>query len=222
MADLVIGVRTPALISLADYLMVRVIQKHAKDLTFTMLRPGEPADTYSATLVLGTIPNELDPAPVTVLGALRSSAVRGVVCTDGPRNIHSSAGYTAGTQFVGNLMAPVSRTRVKSGTLDLSNLREANALEAFDGLPEQIASAERVVAPRSSPVVTYALSVGATVELEPVVDPSWPLRESHLGDASVARSGSTDVVTPGERDRSEGGAAPRIARLLRQAAYLGF
>lgn len=217
-----IAVRTAELVSPADWIVITSVQKHAKDLTFRLLRRGDDATGCDATLLVGVRPVESDPAPVTVVGAGTEIVTRGTLCSDGPRNISSSAGYAEGVQFVGNFMAPVGRARPRTGVLDVTERWSRDPSTDFRTLEQELSSAESVVTRAASPIVTWALSQGAVVRVTPTEDVSWPVHPTHFTGADVEHDGADLVLVPRERDRTETGAAPRVARLLRQAAYLGF
>lgn len=220
-----VAVRLPDRPAVPDLLVLELVSAAAKDL---VVERGTPTDTADAVLCVGVLPQEQDASPLLVRGGeevVGEEAVAGLqVCTDSAPHMSSSAGYATGLQHVGCFLAPRSRPLEPRGPLDLTSCwSDGGTGTGGDGTPllTAIRAATRVMTFPASPVVTVALGLGRPVEIVDGPDAGWPLAAEHVEQAGV-REGGALLLPTSSRDAADTGAAPRVSRLLRQAAYLPF
>jgi len=229
MNPLLTAVRLPATPSVADLLVVEIVAASAKDLTIDSMGEGDQAQA-SAVLCIGTLPEPGAPSPLLVRGSRPlpgEDEVRGLqVCTDAVPRMSSSAGYASGLQHVGNFLPAIARTPEKTGPLDLTFQW---FLDPGAGTEQQVLSllraATEVTTFAASPVVSVALALGLTVHVVDGPETGWEVMPEHLDLADpgeVLGQGRQTITPVTARDKSDAGAGPRVARLLRQAAYLPF
>ncbi|MFC7488560.1 hypothetical protein ACOCJ7_08325 [Knoellia sp. CPCC 206453] len=229
MNRLLTAVRLPATPSVADLLVVEIIGASAKDLEIDSARVHDEGKA-SAVLCIGTLPDLSAPSPLLVRGSRPvpgEDGIRGLqVCTDASPRMSSSAGYASGMQHVGNFLPPIARTPARTGPLDLT----AQWFVDPDAVGEHhvlalLGAATEVTTYAASPVVSVALALGLTVHVDEGPDTGWDVLPEHLdlADSAEVLGHVRQTFTPlTARDKADAGAGPRVARLLRQAAYLPF